>query len=171
MYKTRQHLTNFFEHIKTTKKEKKKENEMKLLATYYSIATCLSFTSMITLPASFGGYLVDQQSKLINWFLRDLDVFIKEYSSYLINFIFILFTYLFILCYLCLFLLILLILLFAAVDVIVAYSLFNSVECSCSGSSIYFAFLLVIKSLLFILLRFIHFLSLLCIYFCSSFVS
>ena len=48
-------------------------------------------------------------------------------------------------------LLILLILLFAVVDVAVAHSFFNLFHCSCSGSSMYFTFLSLIRTLLFML--------------------
>ena len=42
-------------------------------------------------------------------------------------------------------------LVFALVAAVVAYSFFNSLHCSCSGSSMYFTFLSVISTLLFML--------------------
>ena len=102
---------------------------------------CLSITPLIAVSTSLGGYLIDEQSKLIDWSLCDLDAFIEVYSSYLLYVLFILFIYLFVLCYVYFCLLIILVLLFVFVDVVVAYSFFNSFHCSCSGSSMYFTFL------------------------------
>ena len=64
--------------------------------------------------------------------------------------------YLSVLCYLCFCPWVLLILLFFVVDVVVAYSFFNSVHCSCSGSSIHLSFLSVIRTLVFMLPLFIR---------------
>ena len=115
---------------------------------------CLCITPLITVFTSFGGYSIDWQCKSVDWFLCDLDALIEVCSSYLMYVLFILFIYLFVLCYLCFCLLILLILLFVVVDV--AYSFFNSFHCSCSGSSNYFTFLSVVRTLLFMLPLFIR---------------
>ena len=112
---------------------------------------CLYISPVITVSASFGGFSVDLLCELIDWSLCYLDTLIEVYSSYLIYVLFILFIYLFALCYICFCLLILLILLFVVVDIVVSYSFFNSFHCSCSGFSMYFIFLLVISTLLFIL--------------------
>ena len=80
------------------------------------------------------------------WFLYDLEALIVFYSSYLIHVLFILFIYLFALCYHCFCLFILLILLF--VKVVVACSFLHSFRSSCSGSSMYFTFLLFCHCLL-----------------------
>ena len=66
---------------------------------------------------------------------------------------YVIFIYLFVLCYLCFCLLIFSILLFVVVNFVIAYSFFNLFHCSCSGSSMYFAFFfLVIRTLLFMCL-------------------
>ena len=94
--------------------------------------------------------------------LRDLDALIEVYSSYFIHVVFILFINLFVLCYLCFCLLILLILLFSVVYAFATYLFFNSFHCSCSGSSMYFSFLSLIRNLLFMLPLFIRTLSFNC---------
>ena len=76
--------------------------------------------------------------------------------------VFILLIHLFVLCYLCFCLLTLLILLLVVADVVVAYSFFNSLHCSCSSSSMYFTFLSVIRTLLFMLPLFIRTLLFIC---------
>ena len=115
------------------------------------ILFCLYITPAITLYASFRGFSIDLLCELFDWFLNDLDALIEVYSSYLIYILFILFIYLFALCYIYFCLLILLILLFVVVDVVVVYSFFNSSYCSCFGFSIYFTFLSLVGTLLFML--------------------
>ena len=101
--------------------------------------------------------LFDQLAIPINdLFLCGLDALIVEmYTSYLIYILFIMFIYFFALRYIFFCLLMLLTLLFV-VDVIVAYFFLNSFHCSCSGSSMYFTFLSVISSLLFMLPLFVR---------------
>ena len=111
---------------------------------------CLYITPVITVSASFGGFLINVLCELIDWSLCDLVTLIEVYGPYLIYVcLFILFIYLFALCYIYFCLLILSVLFF--VVVVVAYSFFNSFHCSCSGFSMYFTFLLVISTLLFML--------------------
>ena len=116
----------------------------------------LYITPIITVSTSFGGYSIDQHCKSIDWFLCDLDALIKMYSSYLTYVLCILFIYSFALCYLGFCLLILLILLFVVVEAVFAYSFLNSFHGSCIGSSMYFIFLQVISTLLFMLSLFIR---------------
>ena len=98
--------------------------------------------------------LFDRLAMQIHWLvLCYLDALIEMYSSYLIHVLFV---------YLCFCLLILLILLFVVDDVGVAYWFFNSFDCSCPGSSMYFTFLSVISTLLFMLPLFIKTLLFIC---------
>ena len=120
---------------------------------------CLCITPLITVSISFGGYLIDQQWKSIDWSLCDLDALIEVYSSYLTYVLFILFIYLFVLCYLCFCLLVFLILLFVVVDFVVAYSFFNLFHCSWLWFIYvfyFFFFVSVIRTLLFMLPLFIR---------------
>ena len=121
------------------------------------------------MSTSFGGFSIDLLCELTDWSLNNLDALIKVYSSYLIYVLFILFICLFALCYICFCLLILLILLF--VVVVVVYLFFNSFYCSCcSGFSMYFTFLLVVGTLLFLLPPWIEALLSVC-HCCFVFVS
>ena len=154
---------------------------MELLATYYSIATCFSFTPMITVPKSLENYLVDQQFKLIDWFLYNFNALIEEYNSYLIDILFLLFIYLFVLCCLCICLLIsliccccccccccnlmLLLLVLFLIQFNVVVLVLICFLLICRLSKLYCFFVIVYQNLVICLL------SLLCIYFCSSLVS
>ena len=119
---------------------------------------CLYITPVITVSASFGSFSFDLLCELIDWSLCDLDALIEVHSFYLIYVLFVLFIYLFALCYICFCLLILLILLFVVVDVVVAYSFFNSFDYSCC-SLLFMLPLCIIRTLLSI-----------CIHFCSYLV-